>query len=228
MKKRHLFVITLFVYGAWSYFYIPEPTVLSVRIGQPFAEVARTSSFPVMTSSTIPDNANGSGATWVDKPTVIIHYNDPQHEFTLPATTFAAISYMDKKVDTISTTPMLRKLTFDKTMDEIADLQRKFQAGGWQLDNGSSWYDLTPQGRERLHQKLRDLSSGHMETKELVIPQKASMIFRIWCADRCDSNIGLDRYLIDIGLGRDFGYEIDKRKRQKAAAQSNRQAAPVD
>jgi hypothetical protein len=215
MKRRRVIFSVLLASGAWTYFYIPEPTVISVRIGQTFTEVARASSFPVMTSSNIPDNALGSGATWVTKPSVIIRYNDPKHGFTLPATTFAAISYMDGKVDTIATSPMLGKMTFGKAIEEVAALQSQFQAGGWQLDNGTSWYDLTPQGRERLHGELRKLSNGYMETKMLVIPQKYSMIFRIWCAERCDSNIGLDRYLIDIGLGEDFGYEIEKRELRK-------------
>ncbi len=215
MKNRRVIFSVLLASGAWAYFHTPEPTVISVRIGQTFTEVARASSFPVISSSNVPDNPLGSGATWVDKPSVIIHYNDPDHGFTLPETTFAAISYMDGKVDTIATSPMLRKATFSNAMEEIAALQSQFQAGGWQLDNGTSWYDLTPPGRERLHEELKKLSNGHMETKMLVIPQKYSMIFRIWCTERCDSTIGLDRYLIDVGVGKDFGYEIEKREQRK-------------
>jgi len=214
MKKRYLLLTSLCIYGIWSEFPAVERT-LCVRIGQSFDEVAQGSTFPVRASSNIPDNRLGSGATWVTEPAVVIQYADPKHGFTLPATTFAAISYMDSKVDTIATSPMLRKVSFSEAFETLSNLQRQFQAGGWQLDNDSEWYDLSPPGRQKLHAELRKISNGYVETKELVIPQKYSMIFRIWCAANCDSRIGRDRYLIDIGLGHDFGYEIEKREKER-------------
>jgi len=215
MKKWHLLLLALGIYGIWKQFLVVEQTTLAVRIGQSFNDVAQGSTFPVMTSSNIPNNSLGSGATWVKAPAVVIQYADPQHGFILPATTFAGISYMDGKVDTIATTPMLHKVSFTDAFETLSNLQRQFQAGGWQLDNGSEWYDLSPRGHERLHQELRKLSNGYVETKELVVPQKYSMIFRIRCAASCDSRIGLDRYLIDIGLAHDFGFELNKLERER-------------
>jgi hypothetical protein len=216
VKKKYIVAFAVATYGLWRSLYIPDATVISVRIGQHFQEVVQTSSFPVMKNSNHPaEDEVGFGATWVKEPAVIIKFNDPRHGFTLPPTTFAAVGYMDNKVDTIATTPMLRKVAYNKAVKELADLQRQFQAGGWQLDNGSEWYDLSPAGRENLHDELRKLSNGYTETKELVVPQKYSMIFRIRCADNCDSRIGRDRYLIDIGLAHDFGFEFDKLERER-------------
>lgn len=214
MKKRYLLLLAPCIYSIWSEFNAVERTI-SVRIGQSFDEVARESTFPVRVSSNIPDNPLGSGATWVKEPAVVIQYADPEHGFTLPATTFAAISYMDGKVDTIATSPMLRKVSFSEAFETLSNLQHQFQAGGWQLDNGSEWYDLSPRGRQKLHRELRKISNGYVETKELVIPQKYSMIFRIGCAANCDSRIGRDLYLIDIGLAHDFGYEIEKLEKER-------------
>jgi hypothetical protein len=214
MKKRYIIMLALTAYVAWSYFHVPEPTVLSVRIGLPFDEVVRTSTFPVTASSNTPmDDPDGFGTTIVSTPAVIINFNDPEYGFTLPATTFAGISYSGGKVATIRTSPMLRKLPFDKAFAELTRLQRQFQSAGWRLDDGTSWFDLSPTGRIRLHEDLRSEEDGHTKIASLVAPGKYSLYFMISCAGRCDSRIGLDRYLIDISIGQDFAYEIDIRKR---------------
>lgn len=174
------------------------------------------STFPVMTSSDSPiDDPHGFGATFVTKPAVIIKFTDPQYGFTLPATTFAGISYLDGKVSTIRTSPMLSKLPFNQAFAEFALLQRQFQASGWRLDDGTSWVDLTETGRARLHEDLRRGRNGHVKVLSLVAPEKYSLYLTISCTGRCDSSIGLDRYLIDISVAKDFGYEIEKRKRQQ-------------
>jgi hypothetical protein len=213
MKKRYIFILFLFAYAAWSYFYVPEPTILSVRVGLPFEEVVRTSTFPVQASSNTPiTDSDGFGSTLVTQPSVIIKFNDPQYGFTLPPTTFAAVSYLSRKVSTIRTSPMLRKLPFYQAVAELSDLQRQFQTSGWQLDNGTSWFDLSPAGRIHLHDDLRSKEAGHAKIASLVAPRKYSMYFMISCAARCDSRIGLDRYLIDISVGPDFAYEIETRR----------------
>ena len=215
MKKRYVVALAAAVYLIWSYFYVPTPTVISVRIGQTFEEVVSGSSFLVMNSSNIPtQDTVGFGATWVKEPAVIIHFNDPLHGFTLPPTTFAAIGYMHNKVDTITTSPMLKKLTFNQAIAELALLQRQFQEGGWQLENETTWYDLTSEGREKLYKHVRLESNGFMKTTLLVAPKKYAMTFRLWCAARCDSRIGLDRYLIDIGIGEDINFQVKERERQ--------------
>lgn len=214
MTKRSFIALAAMGYVAWFYFYIPTPTVISLRIGQTFEEVVSGSSFPVMVSSNIPTyDTVGFGTTRVKDPAVIIHFNDPRHGFTLPPTTFAAIGYMHNKVDTIATSPMLRKLTFDQAVSELEILQRQFQIGGWQLENKTTWFDLTTEGRKKLYEHVRLESNGFMKTTLLVAPKKYAMTFRLWCAARCDSRIGLDRYLIDIGVGEDIGFQVNERER---------------
>ena len=215
MKKLHIVATILLGYMGWTYFHISPPTTISVRIGQTFNEVARASTFPVTAASNIPNNSNGSGATWVTEPAVVIQFNDPEHGFTLPATTFAAIGYMDGKVDDISTSPMLGKLPFDEAATVLARLQRQFQDGGWRPQPNNVWFDLAPLGREQLRKHVRKESNGFMKTTMLIVPEKYEMTFRLWCAARCDSQIGLDRYLIDIGISQDIGFERRKRKRQQ-------------
>lgn len=208
MKRRYLAMTALLGYALWIYVRIPASTILSVRIGQTFDEVVSASTFPVLAASNIPNNPNGSGATWVREPAVIIQFNDPKYGFTLPATTFAAIGYMEGKVDDISTSPMLNKVTFDQATRRLEILQRQFQAGGWRPEFNTNWFDLTPKGREQLHKHVRSGRNGFMKTTMLVVPGKYEMIFRLWCAARCDSQIGLDRYLIDIGVSADVGFDI--------------------
>ncbi len=110
---------------------------------------------------------------------------------------------------------MLHKLSFNQAFAEFSVLQRQFQATGWHLDDGTSWADLTPAGRIRLHEDLRRGEAGHVKVISLVAPEKYSLYFVMSCTDQCDSNIGLDRYLIDISVSKDFGYEIEKRKRRQ-------------
>lgn len=187
-------------------FHEPAPMVLSLRVGQTFEEVAQSSSFPVRVFSDVPDkDGDGFGTTWVTHPSVIVIFNDPAHGFTLPPTRFATIGYIKNKVMTISTTPMLYKMPFDQAMDELINLQSQFKAGEWRPTNGTHWFDLSPTGQQTLRSHVRDPGHGYMKTTFLVIPHKYEMIFRFYCAAQCDSTIGLDRYLIDIGAGEDKG-----------------------
>ena len=186
------------------YLHEPTPTMIALRIGQPFAEVVRNSSYPIMTESIVPsDQDDGFGATYVTEPSVVLQFNDPKHGFTLPPTTFLAITYMNGVVATVATSPMLKKLPFDQTVELLARLQDRFQTGGWQIDNDTHthWFDLSPAGRRQLHDYLRDTDSGWSEEAWLIVPQKYGITFRIKCAANCDSRCGLDRYLIDIGIG---------------------------
>jgi len=186
------------------YLHEPTPTMIALRIGQPFAEVVRNSSYPIMTESIVPsDQDDGFGATYVTEPSVVLQFNDPKHGFTLPPTTFLAITYMNGVVATVATSPMLKKLPFDQTVELLARLQDRFQTGGWQIDNDTHthWFDLSPAGRRQLHDYLRDTDSGWSEEAWLIVPQKYGITFRIKCAANCDSRWGLDRYLIDIGIG---------------------------
>jgi hypothetical protein len=207
MKKIYAVTFSLIAYAARAYFYVPEPTLLSLRIGLPFEEVVRTSTFPVIASSNNPANdPEKSGITLVTKPAVIIKFSDPKYGFTLPATTFAGVSYSEGKVSTIRTSPMLRKLPFHQAVSELANLQSQFQMSGWLLDDDTAWFDLTHDGRRRLHEDLRSGRNGRARTVSLVAPNKYSLYFTISCAGGCDSKIGLDRYLIDISVSEAFGH----------------------
>jgi hypothetical protein len=203
MKKRRIVALTVLGYMAWRCCYAPDPTILSLRIGQPFEEVVAASSFPVMTTSNLPsDHPHGFGATWVTEPAVIIQFNDPQYGFTAPATKFAAIAYDDSRVLSISTSPMLEKLPLNEAIAVIEFLQKQFQAGGWQLGEESSWIDVDMKNREALRASLHK----NFEIIQLVAPKKYSAIINFYCAENCDSRLGVDLYLIDIGVCKDFGY----------------------
>jgi hypothetical protein len=157
-----------------------------------------------MASSNLPDDrTGGSGATWVTKPSVVIHFNDPEHGFTLPPTTFAAVSYNDYRVSTIETSPMPEKLPFSETMTLVGSLQRQFQIKGWQLEENEKWIDLSTSHRDAFHAVLRE--HGHWIA--IKVPGKYSMFFGLHCFEQCDSRVGQDRYLIDISIGRDRSFK---------------------
>jgi hypothetical protein len=82
----------------------------------------------------------------------------------------------------------------------------------WELDDGTTWFDLTPGGKEALHSSIRLASQGYKKEVSLRAPEKYSMTFRLRCVARCDSRLGLDRYLVDIGIAQDFEFAIQKRK----------------
>ena len=187
-------------YAAWEYFYEPEPTILSAHVGKTFEQVARDSTYPVAARSG--GSPKDMQWTYVSKPSVIIRFSDPRHGFTLPPTKFIAVTYTYGKVTTISTSPMLKPLPFDEAVEVLAQLQKQFQAGGWQpwADNASRWFDLTPEGRRRLHQRMHE--PGWAEGQNLVVPGKYSMIFRLKCTAGCADVPGPERYLIDVGLRR--------------------------
>ena len=203
--RRQSIVAGLIVIGFWWYNYIPEPTVLSFRIGQTFEEVAAMSTYPVMERSNRPADDPGNnrfGATWVTKPAVIIRFNDPRHGFILPPTKFAALSYQDNRAATLATSPMLDKLPFDAAIHVLENLQNQFKAGGWIPfeEDGSTWFDFTPEGKKRLFAHLLE---HDMQTVSLYVPKKYGMTFRLWCAKGCISGKPPYRFMIDIGVGMD-------------------------
>ena len=75
-------------------------------------------------------------------------------------------------------------------------------------------YASTESGRPMVRE-LRRESNSYMKTTMLVAPEKYEMTFRLRCSARCDSQTGLDRYLIDIGIGADV--EFEKRHAEKFA-----------
>lgn len=188
-------------YAAWQYFYEPAPTILSAHVGKTFEQVARDSTYPVIERSG--GSAKDMQWTYITEPSVIIHFSDPQQGFTLPPTTFVAVTYMEGTVSSITTSPMLKPLPFDDAVDVLAQVQAQFQAGHWQqwIADGDTWFDLSPAGRKRLHKAMEE--PGWAEDHWLKVPGKYSMIFRLKCTSGCANVPGPERYLIDVSVGRD-------------------------
>lgn len=210
MKRRLLaLVVAVAVLGIGVWLRKPtpaaQPTILSFKVGQSFEEVVKTSTYPVIEHSNKPsDTAHLSGDTFVTQPAVILCFNDAQHGFTLPPTKFALIGYAHNVVATASTSPMQDKLPFDQAVAVLERLQNQFKAGGWEpwQDDGSTWFDLTPEGKERLFKRM--LEPGHSQSAQLRIPKKYEMTFRIKCTDGCwPGEKPPYLFLIDVGVGYD-------------------------
>lgn len=199
--------------GVWWYYRTPEPTVLSFRVGQPFEEVVKNSTYPVVAHSVVPTHEYKQiGDTWVTEPAVILHFDDPKHGFTLPPTKFAALTFIHNKVETVATSPMLEKLPFDQAVTMLENLQNQFKAGGWEpwKDDDSRWFDLTSEGKKRLYARMFEVG---MQSTSLRVPNKYGMTFRLWCAEGCWTREPPYLFLIDVGLSDDvFGWEPGQQK----------------
>lgn len=178
--------------------------VLSFRIGQPFGEIVRESSYPILKHEAGNPGQREDGFGWTDivEP-VILCFNDPVNGFILPPTKFAAVTYLAGNVGTVATTPMLEKLPFDKAVAVLENLQDQFKAGGWEpyAGDGSKWFDLTTEGKKRLHARLFD--SGFSQEATLRVPNKYGMTFRLRCAEGCSTHEPPYLFLIDLGIGGD-------------------------
>lgn len=187
------------------------PTVISLNIGQTYQQVVGASTYPITQHSAAPTtDHDGFGVTSVSEPAVVLRFTDPHHGFTLPPTKFALISYLDNKVSTVSTSPMLKKLPFDEAVAVLEDLQNQFKRGGWSPweANESEWFDLTPAGKKRLYERM--FEAGYSQMTQLRIPGKYSMIFRLQCEEGCWTRQPPYRFLVDVGVGEDFYSWWDK------------------
>jgi hypothetical protein len=210
--NRRFVWLAAVVAGCSWYFYTPEPTILSFRVGETFEEVVKNSTYPVLARSNHPagDPVVQFGATWVTESAVVIRFNDPMHGFTLPPTKFAALSYMHNKVETLATSPMLKQLPFDEAVAVLEKLQDQFEAGGWEpwQGNGSKWFDLSPEGKKRLYAGM--FEGGGSESAELRVPNKYAMTFRLKCSASCMMREPPYLFLIDIGLSDDTYADLDE------------------
>ncbi|MEN3278840.1 MAG: hypothetical protein V7631_4630 [Massilia sp.] len=209
-RYRRRFVLAgLVSVGLWWHFRMPEPTVLSFRVGQTFEEVVENSSYPVMERSNLPaEDDTQSGITWVTEPAVTLRFNDPKHGFTLPPTKFAALGFDHNVATTLSTSPMLDKLPFHQAVTTLQNLQNQLKAGGWEPyeTHSSTWFDLPPEGKKRLHAAMFKPPFYHQQT--LRVPKKYAMFFRLWCAEGCWTREPPYLFLIDISLSDDvYGRE---------------------
>jgi hypothetical protein len=220
MKRRSLILViivglTILAAHAWQRS-VPtaSPTVLSFRIGQSFEDVVGASTYPVLERSNDPRESKylQSGETFVTEPAVILHFNDPEHSFTLPATKFAVLGYMHNRLETVATSPALEKLPFDQAIVILEDLQNQFRAGGWEPweGDGSTWFDLTPEGKNRLF--VRMFEPGFLEQTTLRVPGKYAMTLRLKCTDGCRQEKQPYRFLIDVGVSDDLYEEMKPKK----------------
>ena len=212
MKRRNLVLVLVTVaavigLGAWQRSPAPgaAPTMLSFRVGQSFEEVVKASTYPVLERSNLPSETTSlTGDTIVTKPAVALCFNDPQHGFILPPTKFALVGYLHNVVSTATTSPMLDKQPFDQAVSILENLQNQFKAGGWEpwADDGSKWFDLTPEGKKQLFQRM--FEPGYSQSAELRVPKKYGMTFRLKCTDGCwPGEKTPSLFLIDVSVGMD-------------------------
>ena len=144
------------------------------------------------------------GAIYVEEPAVIVRFTDPRHGFTLPPTKFAALTFSENQAVSLATSPMLDPLPFDDAVAILENLQNQFKKGGWEpsAKNGSTWFDLSPEGKKRLYARM--FEPGYMDTTNLRVPKFYGMIFRLKCTEGCWTREPPYLFLIDIGLGDDF------------------------
>jgi hypothetical protein len=176
-------------------------TTLSVRIGEAYDDVVKGSTFPLTEKSDPPDDKHDFGSTWISAHSVVIAFNDARHGFVLPPTKFGAVGYSDRKVSTITTSPMLEALPFDEAIVLVNRLQADFKRAGWEPversgERAPSWFDTTSAAG------LAELRRGG--ARELVVPHKYAMYLNFKCWDNCspapnDKSV----YLIDISMGPD-------------------------
>ena len=201
-RYRYVHVIVAFVaVAAWAkHDYSVPTTTLSVRIGETYDEVVKGSTYAVVRNSDPPDEKPYySGSTWISKPAVVIVFNDPEHGFTLPPTKFAGIGYEDRRVVTMTTSPMLDPLPFDEAIALLNRLQTDFKKAGWEpIDRSGerlpTWFDTqTAAG-------LAELRTGN--TRELVVEDKYGMFFNFKCWEECYPKPSAKSvYLIDVSMG---------------------------
>ena len=192
--------ISVLYIGAWWHARPPAPTYLVAQIDQTFEEVVKNSTFPVWEKSNRPSEYPGdlkAGATWVYEPSVIFKLDDATSGFSLPPTTFGAITYMDNRVQSIVTSPMLKALPFDDTLAELQTLQDMFKAKGWVpwKGNNSQWIDLSPRGRQKLQHWLSKMIILRVPKKNL------EMFLSVHCEDDCD-DLPHSVWLINVEIGK--------------------------
>lgn len=243
MRWRHRPLVLLagaIAVGAWWRCHTPEPQVLAFRIGQPFEEVVQNSSYPVMQHANLPADApgkDGFGATWVTGTPVIIRFADPKHGFTLPPTTFAALTFQENVAVTLATSPMVKKLPFEEAVAVLEDLQNQFKAGGWEpwTGDGSIWFDLTPTGKQRLYARM--FEPGYAQETTLRVEKLYGMTFRFKCVEGCWTREAPYKFLIDVGVSDDVEgwkpgdpnvWEKAHPASQASVGEERRQAAAAD
>lgn len=98
---------------------------------------------------------------------------------------------------------MLEKLPFDEAVTMLEDLQNQLKAGRWEPYelHESKWFDLTPEGKQRLYAAM--FKPPYHQQQTLHVPKKYGMTFRFKCAEGCWTRELPYLFLIDIGISGD-------------------------
>lgn len=178
--------------------------ILSAHIGKPYNDTVEDSTFSVTSNTAFyPSKPPHPSSTWISKP-VIIHFDDPEHGFTLPATKFGAIGFDEGKVSTMTTSPMLETLPFDQLIPLLNQLQGMLKDSGWVPRNpeDNSWLTL---GSEVEKNALQKQLFDQVVVVMLLIPHKYSLALNVKCYARCNErDPKTAKYLIDVSVGSDY------------------------
>jgi hypothetical protein len=177
---------------------------LVVHIGKRYDETAVDSTFGVPAHTVIyPGNPPHPSSAWISTP-VIIHFDDPEHGFTLPVTKFGSIGFDEGKVSNMTTSPMLETLPFDQLVVVLDQLQSQLKNAGWAEWNTETnpWVNTADEAsRKTLQAELFD----HVMVTVLLIPHKYSLALNVKCYARCDErDPKTAKYLIDVSVGKDY------------------------
>ncbi|WP_158899692.1 hypothetical protein [Burkholderia sp. L27(2015)] len=189
--------------------YLVPTTTLSLRIGETYDDVIKGSTYPVERNSVPPsEKPYYGGSTWISKPAVVIVFNDPEYGFTLPPTKFGAVGYEDRKVVTITSSPMLDALPFDEAIALLNRLQADFKKAGWlpirtSADGPPDWFDTrSPEG-------IKELRVGG--SRGLSATERYRMIFNFKCWEECRPEPSAKSvYLIDVSMGEPLTPETEQ------------------
>ncbi|TBN50277.1 hypothetical protein EYC95_03220 [Pseudomonas sp. BGI-2] len=177
---------------------------ISVRVGKPYEDVVRDSTFPVKAKTAIyPSEPPEIDSTWISSP-VVVQFDDPQHGFTLPPTKFGAVGYKEEKVSTLTTSPMLEALPYDQLAPLIIQLQEMLKNSGWvPRDNEShAWLRLS---NEVDRNALQNLLFDQVVVVMLLVPHKYGLALNVKCYARCNErDPKTAKYLIDVSVGSDY------------------------
>lgn len=177
---------------------------LRVHIGKTYDATVADSTFSVAAHTVMyPGNPPHPSSTWISTP-VIIHFDDPEHGFTLPATKFASIAFDEGKVSNMTTSPMLETLPFDQLMAVLDQLQSQLRSAGWVEWNSETnpWVNTADEtSRKTLQVELFD----HVKVTVLLIPHKYSLALNVKRYARCNErDPETAKYLIDVSVGKDY------------------------
>lgn len=205
LSKKRVWIILAAALTAAAIAYSNWSTdTLRVHIGKTYEETVADSTFGVPAHTVIyPGNPPHPSSAWISTP-VIIHFDDPEHAFTLPVTRFGSIGFDEGKVSNMTTSPMLETLPFDQLIVVLDQLQSQLRNAGWAEWNSETnpWLNTADEAsRKTLQAELFD----HVMVTVLLIPHKYSLALNVKCYARCDErDPKTAKYLIDVSVGKDY------------------------